>query len=58
VSCNALITDKHLTCADCGKDFIWTADEQQFYEQRQFQAPKRCRECRQEVRNRKRHKVR
>lgn len=40
--------DKTLTCRDCGKDFVWTADEQAFYESKGFKnAPVRCPECRQ-----------
>ena len=23
--------DKTLTCKDCGKEFVWTAGEQEFY---------------------------
>lgn len=39
--------DKTLTCRDCGKDFIWTAGEQEFYEQKGFtNAPLRCPDCR------------
>jgi len=40
--------DQTLKCKDCGKDFIWTAAEQDFYQQKGFQnAPQRCQECRQ-----------
>ena len=39
-------TDKTLTCADCGTQFIFTADDQEFYSQRGFSEPKRCRNCR------------
>lgn len=39
--------DKVLTCADCGKEFVWTAGEQEFYQEKGFtNVPKRCRECR------------
>lgn len=39
--------DKVLVCADCGKEFIWTAGEQEFYAERGFQnEPRRCPECR------------
>ena len=40
------MTDKALTCADCGSEFAFTASEQQFYEQRQFSEPRRCPSCR------------
>ena len=39
--------DQHLTCADCGHDFIWSAKEQEFFAEKGFQQPKRCKECRQ-----------
>lgn len=39
--------DQTLTCRDCGKTFVWTASEQQFYQQKGFQnAPVRCPACR------------
>jgi CxxC-x17-CxxC domain-containing protein len=40
------MTDKTLTCADCGQDFTFTASEQQFYSDRQFSEPRRCATCR------------
>jgi len=39
--------DRLLTCADCGKDFEWSAKDQAFFAERDFQPPKRCKECRQ-----------
>ena len=39
--------DKTLVCKDCGKEFIWTAGEQEFYASKGFEnAPVRCPECR------------
>lgn len=39
--------DKTLVCKDCGKEFTWTAGEQQFYAEKGFQnEPVRCKECR------------
>ncbi len=39
--------DQTLSCRDCGKEFVWTASEQEFYQQKGFQnAPVRCPECR------------
>lgn len=39
--------DKKLTCKDCGKEFIWTEGEQDFYKQKGFtNEPARCPECR------------
>ena len=37
--------DQHLTCADCGQDFVWSAREQEFYREKGFQQPKRCKAC-------------
>ena len=39
-------TDKTLTCADCGQEFTFSADDQEFYSTRGFSEPKRCRSCR------------
>lgn len=38
--------DKNLTCRDCGKQFTFTAGEQEFYQSRGFSAPTRCADCR------------
>ena len=39
--------DKTLVCKDCGKEFIFSAGEQEFYAEKGFQnEPTRCRECR------------
>ncbi|OGH19169.1 MAG: zinc-binding protein [Candidatus Levybacteria bacterium RIFCSPHIGHO2_12_FULL_38_12] len=39
--------DQTLQCRDCGKQFTWTASEQEFYQQKGFQnAPVRCPDCR------------
>ena len=39
--------DRALTCADCGGEFIFTAGEQVFFFDKQFQHdPKRCKRCR------------
>ena len=39
--------DKTLVCKDCGAEFVFTADEQEFYAERGFQnEPSRCKECR------------
>lgn len=41
------MTDKVLTCKDCGKEFTFTAGEQEFYAEKGFEnEPKRCPECR------------
>ena len=39
-------TDKTLECADCGQQFNHSAQDQQFYAERQFSEPRRCPTCR------------
>lgn len=35
--------DQTLTCKDCGKQFVWTVGEQEFYQQKGFtNPPSRC----------------
>jgi CxxC-x17-CxxC domain-containing protein len=41
-----LYSDKVLTCADCGQEFVFSAREQEFYASRQFTEPRRCGACR------------
>ncbi|MBZ4665461.1 zinc-ribbon domain containing protein [Mahella sp.] len=39
--------DKVLVCKDCGREFVFTAGEQEFYAERGFQnEPARCKDCR------------
>lgn len=39
--------DKTLICKDCGKEFVFTAGEQEFYAEKGFSnEPQRCKECR------------
>ena len=39
--------DKTLVCKDCGKEFIFSAGEQEFYSSKGFEnEPVRCRDCR------------
>jgi len=38
--------DKLLQCADCGVEFNFSADDQEFYAQKGYSAPKRCSTCR------------
>jgi CxxC-x17-CxxC domain-containing protein len=42
-----MYTEQSLKCADCGTEFPFSAAEQQFYAEKGFQPPKRCRSCRQ-----------
>lgn len=39
--------DKTLVCKECGKEFIFTAGEQEFYQEKNFKnEPMRCKDCR------------
>ena len=39
--------DKTIKCQDCGKEFLFTVAEQEFYAEKGFNnEPKRCKECR------------
>ena len=40
------MADKKIKCIDCFKDFIFTAGEQEFFEERGYSEPIRCKECR------------
>ena len=41
-------TDKRITCADCNKEFVFSASEQEFHGSKGFtNEPKRCPDCRQ-----------
>jgi hypothetical protein len=41
------MTDKTMKCKDCGKDFVFTAGEQEFYKEKGFaNEPTRCKDCR------------
>lgn len=43
-----MYVDEMLNCVDCGRQFAFTAGEQQFYAQKGFQnKPNRCQDCRQ-----------
>jgi CxxC-x17-CxxC domain-containing protein len=39
-------TDKTLTCVECGRQFLFSADDQEFFTSRGYLEPKRCRTCR------------
>lgn len=42
--------DRSLTCAQCGSQFVFSADDQAFHASRGYQDPKRCPHCRAERR--------
>jgi hypothetical protein len=39
--------DKEIKCKDCPNTFVFTAGEQAFFAEKQFQTPARCKDCRQ-----------
>jgi CxxC-x17-CxxC domain-containing protein len=44
---NTHVSDRTLTCRDCGQTFTFTAGEQSFYAERGYTEPQRCPACRQ-----------
>ncbi len=40
-------TDRTITCGDCGQEFTFSADDQEFFAQKGYSEPKRCPTCRQ-----------
>ncbi|MHC1720504.1 MAG: zinc-ribbon domain-containing protein [Clostridiaceae bacterium] len=41
------MADKTILCKDCGKEFVFTEGEQEFYKEKGFENdPVRCPECR------------
>lgn len=39
--------DKKITCKDCGKEFLFTVGEQEFFKEKGFENdPVRCPDCR------------
>ena len=39
--------DEKIICKDCGKEFVFTVREQEFYAEKGFEnKPVRCKECR------------
>lgn len=38
--------DKTMVCRDCGGEFVFTAGEQEFFVERGFSEPIRCKSCR------------
>lgn len=44
--------DKKLTCRDCGQEFLFTVNEQNFYAEKGFtNEPTRCKACRDAKKN-------
>ena len=47
ISGGIVMTDKTLTCRDCGSEFVFTVGEQEFYKEKGFtNEPTRCAACR------------
>lgn len=44
------MADRTLNCAQCGQDFTFGAEDQQYHAERGYQDPKRCPTCRAERR--------
>jgi len=42
-----------LQCADCNQEFLFSVEEQEFYQQKGFTQPKRCASCRAQNRQNK-----
>ena len=41
------LKDKTIKCKDCGAEFIFTVNDQKFYQEKGFtNEPKRCKTCR------------
>lgn len=38
--------DVKIKCLDCGEEFLFSVNEQRFYEEKGFLPPKRCKSCR------------
>jgi CxxC-x17-CxxC domain-containing protein len=45
------MTDLQLTCSDCGQEFTFTSEDQAFFQERGYSAPKRCKACRMAKKN-------
>ena len=43
---NQQFEDQYLGCADCGAEFVFSANDQEFYAEKNYSAPKRCPDCR------------
>lgn len=39
------MSDRHLTCKDCAKEYVFSVREQAFYQEKRFPDPARCKQC-------------
>lgn len=42
-----MFEDKNLVCSDCQVEFVFSSGDQEFFAERGFTEPKRCKPCRQ-----------
>ncbi len=45
-----MISEKILKCRECGRDFLFTPEEQAFYAAKGYGRPRRCKDCRRAAR--------
>ena len=41
-----MFQDRNIGCAECGQEFVFSADDQQYHSERGYSDPKRCPSCR------------
>jgi len=41
-----MLTERQIMCQSCGTEFTFTPEEQEFYQTKGFQDPKKCKPCR------------
>lgn len=50
--------DKNIICKDCGKEFVFTTGEQEFYKEKGFtNDPVRCADCRKAKKQQKKNRA-
>ncbi len=42
----SMATEKFIQCSACGNEFSFSVEEQEFYQSRGFQDPRKCKPCR------------
>lgn len=50
-------SEKFLKCRECGRNFLFTPEEQDLYARKGFGSPRRCKDCRRAARLRKTGRV-
>ncbi len=41
-----MFQDRNIACVECGQEFVFSADDQQYHSERGYSDPKRCPSCR------------